>query len=69
MSLDYDSFTSGYDEGRQDIVDKLELLIDQWRKEAQHKEDIASEDFVSNTLYECIDKLNEIIKNTTKGSE
>lgn len=40
----------------------IESLILKWKKEAEYSEAIASEDCVFNTLNECIEDLQRLIK-------
>ena len=55
--IDFDSYRVGYDSGSQDLKEKIYTLIDKWEKESKYREDIASEDWVSNTLNECIEDV------------
>ena len=40
----------------------IESLILKWKKEAEYSETYVSEDYVSNTLNECIEDLQKLIK-------
>ena len=62
MSIDYDSYTYGYEDGKESVLVNIEIILNKWRKESKYREDIASEDWVSNTLNECIDDLESIIE-------
>lgn len=42
------------------IIGKIKALINKWKSEAKHAERVASEDFVENTLNECISDLDNI---------
>lgn len=62
MSIDYDSYEDGYEDGKESVLVNIEIILNKWRKESQYREDIASEDWVSNTLNECIEDLEGVIK-------
>ena len=51
---------------RQEKIDELEtrinLLIQKWEKDAEYADQIACEDFVQNTLNDCIEELRQVIK-------
>ena len=52
-----DQYDDGFYDGQQDLKEKIYTLIDKWEKESKYREDIASEDWVSNTLNECIEDV------------
>lgn len=60
--IDYYSYESGYEDGKGSVLVNIEIILNKWRKESKYREDIASEDWVSNTLNECIDDLESIIE-------
>lgn len=60
--IDFDSYRVGYDSGSQDLKEKVYTLIDKWEKESKYREDIASEDWVSNTLNDCIDEIRSLLQ-------
>jgi uncharacterized coiled-coil protein SlyX len=41
---------------------RINLLIQKWEKDAEYADQIASEDFVQNTLNDCIEELRQVIK-------
>lgn len=57
-----DMYDDGFYDGQQDLKGKIYNLIGKWRKESKYREDIASEDWVSNTLNECIEDLEKIVQ-------
>ena len=63
--IDFDSYRVGYDSGSQDLKEKIYTLIDKWEKESKYREDIASEDWVSNTLNECIEDVKCLLSKHT----
>ena len=63
--IDFDSYRVGYDSGSQDLKEKIYTLINKWEKESKYREDIASEDWVSNTLNECIEDVKCLLSKHT----
>ena len=57
-----DQYDDGFYDGQQDIKEKIYTLIDMWEKESKYREDIASEDWVSNTLNDCIDEIRSLLQ-------
>ena len=43
-------------------VDACNRLINKWSKDANYADQIAQEDFVQNTLWNCIDELEQALK-------
>ena len=41
---------------------RINLLIQKWEKDAEYADQIACEDFVQNTLNDCIEELRQVIK-------
>ena len=63
--IDFDSYSCGYDSGSEDLEEKIYDLIDKWEKESKYREDIASEDWVSNTLNDCVNDLKCLLSKHT----
>ena len=57
-----DQYDDGFYYGQQDLKEKIYTLIDKWEKESKYREDIASEDWVSNTLNDCIDEIRSLLQ-------
>lgn len=57
-----DQYDDGFYDGQQDLKEKIYTLIDKWEKESKYREDIASEDWVSNTLNDCIDEIRSLLQ-------
>lgn len=67
--IDFDSYSIGYESGAEDVKEKIHNLIDKWRKESKYREDIASEDWVSNTLNECIEDLEKVVDSLGENND
>lgn len=63
--IDFDSYAQGYGSGSEDLEEKIYTLIDMWAKESKYREDIASEDWVSNTLNGCIEDVKCLLSKHT----
>ena len=46
----------------EELETRINLLIQKWEKDAEYADQIASEDFVQNTLNDCIEELRQVIK-------
>ena len=57
-----DQYDDGFYDGQQDLKEKIYTLIDKWEKESKYREDIASEDWVYNTLNDCIDEIRSLLQ-------
>lgn len=62
MTIDYDSYSSGYDDGVKSLLSKLDEILYKWKQESKYREEIASEDWVSNTLNDCVDDIEKLIE-------
>lgn len=69
MSIDYSSYEFGFADGKDYVLLKIDSLLNKWRKESKYREDIASEDWISNTLNECIEDLKNIVESVGEKND
>ena len=69
MSIDYNSYELGCEDGKEYVLLKIDSLLNKWKKVSKYREDIASEDWVFNTLNECIEDLENMVESVGEKND